>query len=65
MRRVAIMSAVGLLFALTGCTLSDECRKAGPPDSAANQACVSAILQRQNELQNQRDRADWRGRDGG
>ncbi|MBV8119611.1 MAG: hypothetical protein JO081_06715 [Alphaproteobacteria bacterium] len=65
MRRAAMLSALGLLLALGGCSLSSECRKAGPPDSAPYNACISAILQQQNELQNQRDRWDWRGRDNG
>jgi hypothetical protein len=64
MRRVAIL-AMCLLVSLAGCSLSSECRKAGLPDSAAYRACISSILQRQNQLQNQRDQEDWRGRDSG
>jgi hypothetical protein len=65
MRRVVILVALALLPALVGCTLSEQCRNAGPPSSAANQACVNRILEEQNLLQNQRDRWDLRGRDAG
>jgi hypothetical protein len=64
-QRVTITVALGLLLALAGCTLSEQCRNAGPPDSVANQACVDRILQQQNLLQDQRDRWDFRGRDNG
>jgi hypothetical protein len=58
MRRVATWSSLGLFLALAGCSISGECRKAGPPGSANYQTCVSTILERQNQLQNQRDRED-------
>jgi hypothetical protein len=62
---VMITMALGLLLALGGCSLSEQCRDAGAPGSAANQACVDRILQQQNLLQDQRDRWDFRGRDAG
>lgn len=65
MRRFAVLSTLGLLLALSECSISGECRKIGAPGSSAYQACVSSILQRQNQLQDQRDRSDWRGRDSG
>jgi hypothetical protein len=65
MWRLTIVVALGLLLALAGCSLSEQCRNAGPPGSAANQACVNRILQQQNLLQDQRDRWDARGRDAG
>jgi hypothetical protein len=37
----------------------------GAPGSSAYQNCVSAIFERENQLQDQRDRSDWRGRDSG
>jgi hypothetical protein len=65
MRRLAMLSALGLLVVLAGCSISGECNKMGAPGSSAYQNCVNKILQRQNELQDQRDRSDWRGRDSG
>ena len=62
MRRLAILSTLGLLVVLVGCSISGECRKMGAPGSSAYQTCVSTILQSQNQLQDQRDRSDWRGR---
>lgn len=65
MWRLAMLSTLGLLLALAGCSISGDCRKMGAPGSSAYQTCVSAILQRQNQLQDQRDRSDWRGKDNG
>lgn len=65
MRRLTMVSILGLLLVLAGCSISGECSKAGAQDSSAYQTCVSAILQRQNQLQDQRDRSDWRSRDNG
>jgi hypothetical protein len=64
MRRVALWSSLGWFLALCGCSVTGECRNAGPQGSLAYQTCVSTILQRENQLQNQRDRMDWRGSDG-
>jgi hypothetical protein len=60
MRRLAMLSALGLFLVFAGCSPSSECRIAGPPGSAANQTCVSDILQRQNQLQNLRDASERR-----
>ena len=64
MQGAAILSALGLFLTLAGCSLSSQCRSAGPQGSAAFQACVSAILQQQSQLQNWRDQNDWAGSDG-
>jgi hypothetical protein len=51
--RLAMLSTLGLLAALAGCSISDECRKSGyAPGSSAYQTCVSTMLQRQNEISN-------------
>ena len=65
MRRAAMLSTLGLWLVLAACSITGECRKMGAPGSSAYQNCMSTILQRQNELQDQRDRNDWRGRDNG
>jgi hypothetical protein len=65
MRRLAMLTTLGLALALAGCSISGECRKMGAPGSSAYQTCVSTILQRQNQLQDQRDRSDWRGKETG
>jgi hypothetical protein len=51
--RLAMLSTLGLLVALAGCSISGECRKAGyGPGSSAYQTCVSTISQRRNEISN-------------
>ena len=53
MRRLAMLSTLGLLVALAGCSISGDCRKVGAPGSAAYQSCVSTITQQRNQLSNQ------------
>jgi hypothetical protein len=57
MMRLVILSTLGLLVALAGCSISDECGKMGyAPGSSAYQTCVSTILQRRNDISNQINR---------
>jgi hypothetical protein len=60
MWRLAMLSSLGLFLALAGCSLSSQCRNAGPAGSAAYQSCVSNILLQQNQLQNLRDASERR-----
>jgi hypothetical protein len=60
MRRSAMLASLGLFLVFAGCSLSSECRIAGPSGSAAKQTCASDILQRQNQLQNLRDASERR-----
>jgi hypothetical protein len=65
MRRLAMLSILGLLVALAGCSISGECSKVGPPGSSAYQSCVSTILQRRNEISNQLNLRYSHGSDAG
>jgi hypothetical protein len=65
MRRLAMLSILGLLVALAGCSISGECRKMGAPGSSAYQSCVSTILQRQNQLEDQLNERYSHGSDAG
>jgi hypothetical protein len=65
-RRIAVVLTVGALLALAGCeTIKERCQKEYPADPAAQESCVRAVFQRENELQNQRDREDFRRAGGG
>jgi hypothetical protein len=65
-RRIAVLLTVGALLALVGCeSIQEKCRKEYPADPAAAESCFRAVLQRENELQNQRDREDFRRSGGG
>jgi hypothetical protein len=64
--RLAILSTLGLLVALAGCSISGECRRIGyAPDSPAYQSCVSSILQQRNDISNQLNERYSHGSDGG
>lgn len=64
--RLAILSTLGLLMALAGCSISGECRKMGyAPGSPAYQTCVSTILQRRNDISNQLNERYSHGSDAG
>jgi hypothetical protein len=56
--RLAMLSTLGLLVVLAGCSISGECRKMGyAPGSSAYQTCVSTITQQRNEVSNEQN--EW------
>jgi hypothetical protein len=64
--RLAMLSTLGLLVALAGCSISGECRNMGyAPGSSAYQTCVSTILQRRNDISNQLNERYSHGSDAG
>jgi hypothetical protein len=65
MRPLAMLSTLGLLLALAGCSTSGECGKMGAPGSSAYQTCVNTILQQQNNLSNQLNERYGHGSDAG
>jgi hypothetical protein len=65
MRRLAMLSTLGLLVVLAGCSISGECSKMGAPGSSAYQSCVSTILQRRNQISNQLNERYSHGSDAG
>jgi hypothetical protein len=62
MRWLAMLSTLGLLVALAGCSISGECRRMGfAPGSSAYQTCVSTILQQRDQLSNYQNRMQHGG----
>ena len=60
--RLAMLSTLGLLVAIAGCSISGECRKMGyAPGSSAYQTCVSTITQQRNAISNQINRRQHGG----
>jgi hypothetical protein len=63
-RGLAIVAAVAVLLALTGCQSPlDACRKAHPADPAAARACFQTVLQQQNARLDRLHASEYRGRD--
>ena len=59
--RLAMLSTLGLLVAIAGCSISGECKMGYAPGSSAYQTCVSTITQQRNAISNQINRRQHGG----